>query len=128
MKFPRGLLLLVCACLLSIRAWSEVRGTVEEIALQHVANAIKVYQTLHGKLPSGWSDLRSIIDLEEENRPVLTSYGFRIEDRYQFLDAGALPLRDESESSALLIRVLPFKDYRSNQTLKRALIYRSKDG
>ena len=122
--------IIFCAALmlrLSSRAFSESRGTVEEVALTHVANAMSAYRIVHGQLPAKWEQIGTVIELDAENRPLNTAYGFRIQDRYQFVNQ-KLPLLDPLQSEVLMIRVSPFKDYRANQEIFRTLIYRTKDG
>jgi hypothetical protein len=73
--------------------------------------------------------------LEREDEDLLKVYGYRFQDRYQFVTQsfpmfgnGGAAFEVEDRSRVLLARVIPFKDFQSQGVVFRTFVYQDSKG
>ena len=110
-------------------------GQKESGVLDSVALAMRVYKELHGQTPKTWAEVSTILNLEDLNRLMKQVYGYRLEDRYQFV-TGNVPMYGnagaafeiEDGSRILVSRVTPYLATSWGLKPIRAFIYQDKKG
>ncbi len=109
--------------------------TAEESALNHVSRAMSLFREAHGHLPETWEEIYLFdSSLKQKNEGIIAAYGWRIQDRYQFVTQ-PLPMYQrgvayeiDETSQVLLCRIIPFKDFRSQGEVCRTFIYKKTNG
>lgn len=129
------LLILICCGITMHDAFAGARQTPEAVVVSHITNAISAYSKGYGRMPSTWEELGQIIILETENKAMSGTYGYRIQDRYQFIaQPMAVPADEDLNylgTQVLLIRTVPLKNTRDDTgktSLQRYLVYQNKAG
>lgn len=114
----------------------EVRGeslvTVEQVVLHQVAVGMQVFKAINqNREVSGWEDVASVVDLNQGNRGIENRQGYRLQDRYEFLEEpvpfSGMPGVGNGE--IIMIRVTPLKGKKGGpEKLYRYFIYKNKNG
>ena len=118
----------------SIQCYSALESTVEVQNVNGVARAMDIHKELYGRVPTTWEELSKGFDVDSTNRILLKVYGYRLQDRYQFVrkpypiykHGGDFDI--DEDSKVLLVRVIPYKEPSSGDRVLRTFIYQAGEG
>jgi hypothetical protein len=123
-----GAILAIAGAMCIPQAHAPSHTTVEDDSLRVVSVATEIFVAMHGRPPRSWEDLGPRIRLEAVDRDMVSAHGFRFRDRYQFVTQPLPMFRgDDKGSQVILVRVIPFKDYRQRGEAFRSFVYMDSD-
>lgn len=127
-------LLFISALLLltTLETKAEEGRTKEGQMIFGIGQAMDVYKLVHeGRLPKNWHEISEITNLGEKNEGMIRRYGYKLEDRYEFITQ-PMPVYGELGTQVLMIRTLPLKDRKpmldGSYQLYRYIVYQYPSG
>lgn len=123
-----GAILAIAGAMCIPQAHAPSHTTVEDDSLRVVSVATEIFVGMNGRPPRSWEDLGPRIRLEAVDRDMVSAHGFRFRDRYQFVTQ-PMPMShgDDKGNQVILVRVIPFKDYRQRGEAFRSFVYMDSD-
>lgn len=107
---------------------------IEGIQVNAIVLGMRLYKDVNGRLPKTWEELSKLCNLDDQNRLMTKVYGYRLQDRYQFVSKPYPIFKHgddfdiDERSQVLLIRVIPFTDYPSDGRVFRTVVYQDSTG